>query len=151
MAIPVENFFLDNTTQGTLQTRVQQMIASGILSGRFERGEKLPSTRKLANHSGVSRITVSLAFTNFSLMIISRPKIVLVFMFQKCPSSAIFFKNIGRQDKVDWSKMIGQKFSIENLLSKPQNWSSFPYPFIYGQQTQVFSTTLTGGNVRLWH
>ena len=39
MAIPVENFFLDNTTQGTLQTRVQQMIASGILSGRFERGK----------------------------------------------------------------------------------------------------------------
>ena len=63
MAIPVENFFLDNTTQGTLQTRVQQMIASGILSGRFERGEKLPSTRKLAHHLGVSRITVSLAFT----------------------------------------------------------------------------------------
>ena len=63
MAIPVENFFLDNTTPGTLQTRVQQMIASGILSGRFEQGEKLPSTRKLAEYLGVSRITVSLAFT----------------------------------------------------------------------------------------
>ena len=63
MAIPVENFFLDNTTQGILQTRVQQIVASGILSGRFARGEKLPSTRKLAHHFGVSRITVSLAFT----------------------------------------------------------------------------------------
>ena len=63
MAIPVENFFIDNTTQGTLQTRVQQIVASGILSGRFARGEKLPSTRKLAHHLGVSRITVSLAFT----------------------------------------------------------------------------------------
>ena len=83
MAIPVENFFFDNTTQGTLQTRVQQMIASGILSGRFERGEKLPSTRKLATHLGVSRITVSLAFTELQLMIISRPNIVLDFMFQK--------------------------------------------------------------------
>ena len=83
MAIPVENFFLDNTTQGTLQTRVQQMIASGILSGRFERGEKLPSTRKLAHHLGVSRITVSLAFTELQSMTILHQKIVLDFTFHK--------------------------------------------------------------------
>jgi GntR family transcriptional regulator/MocR family aminotransferase len=67
MAIPVENFFLDKTTSGTLQTRVQQMIASGILSGRFERGEKLPSTRKLAQHLGVSRITSLVAFTELQV------------------------------------------------------------------------------------
>jgi GntR family transcriptional regulator/MocR family aminotransferase len=29
--------------------------------------------------------------------------------------------------------MIGQRFSIENWPAKPQNWSSFPFPFIYGQ------------------
>ena len=63
MAIPVETFFLDQNAQGTLQARIQQMVAEGILSGRFRRGEKLPSTRKLADHLGVSRITVTLAYT----------------------------------------------------------------------------------------
>ncbi len=63
MAIPVETFFLESTVQGTLQARIQQMIAGGILSGRFQRGEKLPSTRRLAAHLGISRITVTLAYT----------------------------------------------------------------------------------------
>ena len=56
MAISVETFFLDPDAQGTLQAQIQQMIAQGILSGRFRKGEKLPSSRKLASHLGVSRI-----------------------------------------------------------------------------------------------
>ena len=48
---------------GPLQQQIQQMIAQGILSGRFQRGEKLPSTRRLAAHLGVSRITVTIAYT----------------------------------------------------------------------------------------
>ena len=63
MALPVETFFLQPDAQGTLQAQIQQMIAEGILSGRFRPGEKLPSSRKLAAHLGVSRITVTLAYT----------------------------------------------------------------------------------------
>ena len=63
MALPVETFFLHPDAQGTLQQQIQQMIAQGILSGRFQQGEKLPSTRKLAAHLGLSRITVTIAYT----------------------------------------------------------------------------------------
>ena len=134
MAIPVENFFLDNTTPGTLQTRVQQMIASGILSGRFEQGEKLPSTRKLAEYLGVSRITVSLAFTDLQSndYLISKDRSGF-YVSKNAPPPPSFSEKIGVRDTVDWSKMIGQRFSIENWPAKPQNWSSFPFPFIYGQ------------------
>ena len=134
MAIPVENFFLDNTTPGTLQTRVQQMIASGILSGRFEQGEKLPSTRKLAEYLGVSRITVSLAFTELQSndYLISKDRSGF-YVSKNAPPPPSFSEEIGVRDTVDWSKMIGQRFSIENWPAKPKNWSSFPCPFIYGQ------------------
>ena len=134
MAIPVENFFLDNTTPGTLQTRVQQMIASGILSGRFEQGEKLQSTRKLAEYLGVSRITVSLAFTELQSndYLISKDRSGF-YVSKNAPPPPSFSEKIGVQDTVDWSKMIGQRFSIENWPAKPKNWSSFPFPFIYGQ------------------
>ena len=102
MAIPVENFFLDNTTQGTLQTRVQQMIASGILSGRFERGEKLPSTRKLAHHLGVSRITVSLAFTELQSndYLTSKDRSGF-YVSQNAPPPPTFSTKTGGHDKVD--------------------------------------------------
>ena len=134
MAIPVENFFLDNTTPGTLQTRVQQMIASGILSGRFEQGDKLPSTRKLAEYLGVSRITISLAFTELQSndYLISKDRSGF-YVSKNAPPPPSFSEKIGVRDTVDWSKMIGQRFSIENWPAKPKNWSSFPFPFIYGQ------------------
>ena len=63
MALPVETFFLHPDAEGTLQTQVRQLVAEGILAGRFRPGEKLPSSRKLAAHLGVSRITITLAFT----------------------------------------------------------------------------------------
>ena len=63
MSVPVETFFMDESVEGTLQSRLQQIIARGILSGRFRKGEKLPSTRKLAKHLRISRITVTLAYT----------------------------------------------------------------------------------------
>ena len=63
MAIPAETFFLDPEFDGTLQKQIQSMIAQGILAGRFQPGEKLPSSRALARHLGVSRITVTLAYT----------------------------------------------------------------------------------------
>ena len=63
MSIPAETFFMDENIEGTLQSRLQQIIARGILSGRFRKGEKLPSTRKLAKHLRISRITVTLAYT----------------------------------------------------------------------------------------
>ena len=63
MALPVETFFLQPNAEGTLQTQIRQLVSEGILTGRFRPGEKLPSSRKLAEHLGVSRITVTLAFT----------------------------------------------------------------------------------------
>ena len=63
MSIPVETFFTDDSIEGTLQSRIQQIVSRRILSGRFRKGEKLPSTRKLAKHLNISRITVTLAYT----------------------------------------------------------------------------------------
>lgn len=63
MAVSEETFFLDPAFEGTLQQQIQSLVAEGILSGRLRSGEKLPSTRRLARHLGISRITVTLAYT----------------------------------------------------------------------------------------
>ena len=62
MAIPKETFFLMPNAEGTLQNQIQQLVAEAILSGRFKPNEKMPSSRKLAKHLSVSRITVTLAY-----------------------------------------------------------------------------------------
>ncbi len=61
MSIPVERFFMDDSIEGTLQSRIQQIIARGILSGRFRKGEKLPSTNEIA--AGIELIAEAVSDT----------------------------------------------------------------------------------------
>ena len=107
MAIPIETFFLIPEAQGTLQARIQQMIAEGILSGRFRRGEKLPSTRKLALHLGVSRITVTLAYTELLANdYLSSKGRSGYYVSQNAPDPPSVPPNRPRSDGVDWSRAI---------------------------------------------
>ena len=134
MGLSVETFFLDPTGQGTLQSRIQQMIAEGILSGRFTKGEKLPSSRKLAQHLGVSRITVTLAYTELLAndYLESRDRSGY-YVSENAPEPPRFAPQPPSQDVVDWSRALGRRFTGGATPEKPQDWSSYRYPFIYGQ------------------
>ena len=137
MALPVETFFLQPDAQGTLQSQIQQMIAQGILSGRFQRGEKLPSTRKLAVHLGVSRITVTIAYTELLASdYLSSKGRSGYFVSENAPSPPVFTPGPDTQDAVDWTRAIGQRFSGGVTPRKPQDWSKYRYPFVYGQADQ---------------
>lgn len=138
MTLPVETFFLHPEAQGTLQQQIQQMIAQGILSGRFQQGEKLPSTRKLAAHLGVSRITVTIAYTELQAndYLISRGRSGY-FVSDNAPAPPQFSPAPESVDAVDWHRAIGQRFSGGATLSKPQDWAKFRFPFVYGQADQA--------------
>lgn len=134
MALPVETFFLHPDAQGTLQSQIQQMIAQGILSGRFQTGEKLPSTRKLATHLGVSRITVTIAYTELLANdYLSSKGRSGYYVSENAPSPPSFTLTPETEDAVDWARAIGQRFSGGVTPSKPQDWSQYRYPFVYGQ------------------
>ena len=138
MAIPIETFFLIPDVQGTLQARIQQMIAEGILSGRYKRGEKLPSTRKLALHLGVSRITVTLSYTELLANdYLSSKGRSGYFVSQNAPEPPTFRASRPRSEGVDWTRAIGQKFTGGATPKKPQDWAQFKYPFVYGQADPI--------------
>lgn len=134
MAISVDTFFLNPNFQGTLQAQIQQIIAEAILSGRFRQGEKLPSTRKLATHLGVSRITVTLAYTELLAndYLSSRGRSGY-FVSENAPEPPAFSTLKQQEDTVDWSRAIGSRFTGGDTMSKPQSWAKFKYSFIYGQ------------------
>ena len=134
MAIPVESFFLDPLKQGTLQSRIQQFVAQGILSGRFQKGEKLPSSRKLAQHLGISRITVTLAYTELLAndYLTSKGRSGY-YVSDGAPDAPKFAQDTKRTDNVNWDKVISTKFSENMALLKPTDWASYKYCFIYGQ------------------
>ncbi|MGI9399853.1 MAG: PLP-dependent aminotransferase family protein [Rhizobiaceae bacterium] len=135
MAIPVEIFFLDPQQGGTLQQQIQRMISEGILSGRFRPGDKLPSSRKFAEHLGISRMTITLAYNALlSDDYLSSKGRSGYYVSQTAPRRVAFdvpVTNVG--DTVAWSKAIGQRYSGQIMPNKPPDWRDYPYPFIYGQ------------------
>lgn len=134
MGISVDTFFLKPDGQGTLQAQIQQMIAEGILSGRFHVGEKLPSSRKLAAHLGVSRITVTLAYTellaNDYLTARGRSG---YYVSENAPVPPKYTPVQRSTETVDWDRALARRFSDGDVLTKPQDWRDYRYPFIYGQ------------------
>lgn len=134
MALPVETFFLKPDHQGTLQSQVQEVIAQGILAGRFKPGEKLPSSRKLAQHLGVSRVTITLAYTELiaSDYLVSKGRSGY-YVSDSAPVPPTFQIPPRPTDSVDWTRVIGHRYSGEPSLEKPQDWSRYRFPFIYGQ------------------
>ena len=134
MSISVETFFLDPAGEGTLQARIQQMVAQGILAGRFRPGERLPSSRKMAQHLGVSRITVTLAYTELVAddYLTSRGRSGY-FVSDNAPEPPAFPAQQSGSGTVDWTRAIGQRFTPSLGMEKPTDWANYKYQFIYGQ------------------
>ena len=137
--VPPEALFLDPDFEGTLQQRIQHMVAKGILSGRLCRGDKLPSSRRLASYLGVSRITVTLAYGELLSddYLVSRGRSGY-FVSPNAPLRTVFEPMASSNGRaVDWSRAIGQHYSGQVLPEKPSDWRSYAYPFIYGQADET--------------
>ena len=134
MAVSEETFFLDPAFEGTLQQQIQSLVAEGILSGRLRSGEKLPSTRRLAKHLGISRITVTLAYTELQAddYITSKGRSGY-YVSDTAPHPRPTGLQVEMRDTVDWDRFIGTRFSDVELFRKPPDWQRYRYPFIYGQ------------------
>ncbi len=139
MAISVETFFLDPNYKGTLQQQIQYLVIDAILSRRYLAAERLPSSRGLAEHLGISRITVTLAYTDLVAndYLTSRGRSGY-YVSETAPRPARFEPPTeDDKDNVDWSRSIGQQFSNQLAIDRPQHWREFKYPFLYGQMDRA--------------
>ncbi|MCB1366944.1 MAG: PLP-dependent aminotransferase family protein [Rhodobacteraceae bacterium] len=135
MAVGEDTFFLDPGFQGSLQIQLQQIVASAILSGRFSPGDKMPSSRKLARHLGISRITVTLAYNELVAddYLSARAKSGY-YVSDTAPVAPMPDQAPGPgADQVDWDRAIRHRYSGSRLVEKVPDWRAYPYPFIYGQ------------------
>ena len=134
MSIPPEAFFLTPGASGSLQQQIRAMVTQGILAGRFRVGQKMPSSRGLAAHLGVSRITVTLAYAELVasdyLSSLGRSG---YFVSDNAPRSPEFPKAGPHEEGVDFAALTGRRYSGLVRVDRPQDWESYPYPFIYGQ------------------
>ncbi len=135
MAIPVESLVLTPGASGTLQQQIRARVAEAILAGRFRPGERMPSSRGLAAHLGISRITVTLAYAELVAQDwLSARGRSGYFVSENAPRQAeLAAPEAGGKDLVDYGARVGWRHSRAVSVEKPADWRRYPFPFIYGQ------------------
>lgn len=135
MAIHAESFYLDGQADGTLQHRIKRMVVEGILARRFRPGERMPSSRALAGHLGVSRITVTIAYTDLVAddYLVARGRSGY-FVSETAPTAPRFeLPDRPSDTTIDWSRFLNRRSELPSRIARPVDWQTYPYPFIYGQ------------------
>ena len=122
----------------SLQTQIREALVSGILDGQLTRDEPIPSTRKMAKSLGVSRNTVVLAYQGLldDGYLVARERSGY-YVAEKALETAVPQKPQQKPRAVssglDWSKRLMIGPAAQANVSKPLDWQSYAYPFIYGQ------------------
>lgn len=128
-------FFIDRDRPEGLQMQLRQAIASSILAGRLRGGDRMPSSRKLAQHLKISRITVTLAYQELiadgylesrdrSGYFVADTAPVLQNPAQKIPEKSA---------QISWDTRFVRRASGLRQVEKAFDWRRYDYPFIYGQ------------------
>jgi len=118
----------------SLQAQIRENMVSAICAGQLSAGERIPSSRRLADLLNVSRNTVSLAYQRLLddgfLEVRERSGYYVASNFPATPAPAA---PATRAPTTDWSSRMRIQPSAQTNIVKPRNWNEYEYPFIYGQ------------------
>ncbi|MBP0617703.1 PLP-dependent aminotransferase family protein [Jiella mangrovi] len=124
-----------------LQRQIQERIVAAILRGAIASHEPLPATRVLARQLQVSRNTVTLVYEKMAedgyLVSVGRRGFFIDerFLRQHEKAARTASREAGRAEAPDaglWTGRMRLRPTLQPNIRKPDNWQSFPYPFIYG-------------------
>ncbi|WP_424974132.1 PLP-dependent aminotransferase family protein [Dinoroseobacter sp. S124A] len=130
-----ETFAFDPDGEGTHQHRIRRLVVDGILSGRFQPGDRMPSSRGLAKQIGVSRITVTIAYTDLVAddYLVSRGRSGYYVSDTAPMAPSLTQSRRSYESVVDWSRLMSHRETAPDRISRPVDWQTYPYPFLYGQ------------------
>ncbi|MEX6633353.1 MocR-like pyridoxine biosynthesis transcription factor PdxR [Hyphococcus lacteus] len=129
---------LDNTSSRSLQAQLRSRIFEAISNGIFPPGQKLPSSRKLADELGVARNTVSLAYQQ----LISEGHL------ESRERSGVFVAKRSIRALASSDLVVGKHTAIQSSIARdkivlpalghsrfqcPPDWQQYKYPFLEGR------------------
>ncbi|WP_353936519.1 PLP-dependent aminotransferase family protein [uncultured Gemmobacter sp.] len=131
--ISPDMFFVDRNRREPLQMQLTASITSALLDTRAQPGSRMPSTRALATHLGLSRLTVTLVYQELVAQgyLESLPRSGFA-VSQKVPHRRLEAIDQTAVSRVNWAARLPD-LTRRRRIVKPLDWRSYPYPFIYGQ------------------
>jgi GntR family transcriptional regulator/MocR family aminotransferase len=129
--------YLDPDSELNLQAQIRQKLVDAIVLGTFPEGERLPSSRKLADQLGVARNTVVLAYQQLidEGYLISRERSGL-YVNEKVRENHANFTSAAqpvRELTATWRRRFKGLLTTDQAFAFPHNWQQYPYPFLEGQ------------------
>ena len=125
-----------------LQQRLRLSVVQAILDRRLPAGAPLPSSRELANLLGLSRNTVTAAYTQLmdDGFLESRPRSGVFVaqspggldMPQGVANGASAQRPGPERAQPDWGARVLRSLVAQRTLAKPDQWRQYRYPFVYG-------------------
>lgn len=134
--------FLDEA--GSLQSGLRRAIIEAVARGQLAPGQRMPSSRVLALELGVARNTVIAVYEELSTRgILDATARRGCFVAEtptlptevQTPSPADDAGDAGA-DRPDWGARLTSSIGGWRHISKPADWRTYPYPFLYGQVDQ---------------
>ena len=130
-------FRLKRSSRSSLQSQIREVLVSAIMGGQLPADERVPSSRDMASTLGVSRNTVMLAYQGLidDGYLLARERSGY-FVNGEIVKGQVTQTRRSRQDAAsspDWQSKLRVNPARQNNISKPYQWDSYPYPFIYGQ------------------
>lgn len=131
-------FELPRNAEGSLQSRIREMLVRAILDGHLPAGAPLPSGRKLAQQLHVARNTVVQVYQHLvdEGFLVSRERsgyFVNGDILKGRVSSSPSVLDEGDTDIALWRNRFRFRPSQQRNNNKPGDWQRFAYPFVYGQ------------------
>ena len=131
-----------------LQARLRRAVVQAILDGRLDSGAALPSSRELALALGVSRNTVTAAYVQLidDGFLQARPRSGVFVAPGARPAAVLAAEPLlgasGQPGRApEWDGRLRRTLAGRSTLTKPERWSAYPYPFVYGSHdAELFPT-----------
>ena len=123
--------FRDLSRSGAaLPAQIRHSLVAAIKQGHLSAGRRLPSSRRLAGMLGISRNTVSAAYE----------RMVQDGVLSSHERSGVFVAAAGTVRTAppspaaeSWQPRFAVHVSALHHISKPRDWQSYSYPFLFGQ------------------
>lgn len=137
--IPVETIYLREDDAPSLQGRLAAAIVRAILESRAGPGSRLPSSRRMAEALGMSRMTVTLVYQD----LVSQGYLETIPRSGVAVAATVPHRRLqpiqpsGDEKPMDWGDWLSDHDLPKRVIQKPANWRDYRYPFIFGQADET--------------
>lgn len=134
--IAADIFFLDRNSKRPLQTQIRENVIASILSKQALQGALMPSSRKLAEHLGVARMTVTLAYQELvdqGFLEAQNRRGYVVAETGSITQAPADEAAESIENSTLWQRILSENLRERRRIIKPKHWRSLPFPFVFGE------------------